>query len=244
MSKLADIDWQHTRDEHGDSAMLAVARAQGFDGKPDVISDADLDARIAGGDRELFRGVKDTNGGDGSSARYASQFSHGEYFPGAGFWGSGIYTAHADDKRMTELQDEFRDEPRNPDGSIKDPLARKMQDRDQGKVRNAAYQSAAGYAGAHGTVMRMALDKNARVADGEQLRAEWKATMAALGREQPPDVNKMILYTDMGRYAAARGYDAVDLSSLTPGEMLVLNRGALHVSARTSDGKGPTWQSG
>jgi hypothetical protein len=71
-------------DGKGSAALLAIAKDQGFDGKPQVVDD--LDQYVATGEPELFRGTK----GEG----YAEQLQSGDYFPGLGCYGNGTYMAY------------------------------------------------------------------------------------------------------------------------------------------------------
>lgn len=72
----------------GDRTLAAIWKKQGFDGKPSLVSSAQLDEEIAGGAKEIFRGLS------GSEAEtYAAQFKTGEAFPGLGNYGNGHYFA-------------------------------------------------------------------------------------------------------------------------------------------------------
>ena len=63
----------------------AVIREQGFDGPPHVVSWREMDAYVAAGDVELFRGLAD--------ARFAEQLRVGDFFVGRGGEVGGMYTA-------------------------------------------------------------------------------------------------------------------------------------------------------
>lgn len=78
----------------------------------------------------------------------------------------------------------------------------------------------------YGVPVRMALHPQARVISQADLKAEHQAFMA----RQPPGSPSHRVFSDPGRYAAARGYDAVDVKGSLEDEVLVLNRSALTVA--------------
>ncbi|MBW3113493.1 hypothetical protein KYJ26_16690 [Bacillus sp. MCCB 382] len=69
-----------------DKALKTLLREQGFDGKGNVVSKAELDKFIQNGEREIFRGV--------TNAKFAEQFKDGDLFAGLGTYGNGTYTAY------------------------------------------------------------------------------------------------------------------------------------------------------
>lgn len=223
-----------------DHVLEALAARTGFDAKPDVVSDAGLDKRVAAGEREMWRGIAAFNIGPGEGRRaqteaWAKQFTGGDYFAGLGTLGNGTYVSHrdpADD--LAAVEREFANAPRNPDGSFKDRLDQRIYDRMVARAHGLAREQAAGYAGG-GTVMRMTLDKGARTTTSTDLLAKWAERLAEVQarREADPRAEREYqLIKDFGRFAITQGYDAVDLSHTLPGEWLILNRGALHVSSR------------
>lgn len=68
--------------DEADVALGEIAHFNGFDGLPTL---GDVDAVVAAGGVELFRGV--------SKAEYVEQFKRGDYYPGTGMYGSGIYAS-------------------------------------------------------------------------------------------------------------------------------------------------------
>ncbi|MEU2042632.1 MFS transporter [Nocardia niwae] len=71
-----------------DPAMAYIARAQGFDSLPVHATPEEIDALVAAGDHELFRGVRDP--------RYAVELRSGRYLtgvPGSSSFGIGIYAS-------------------------------------------------------------------------------------------------------------------------------------------------------
>lgn len=236
------LDWQFGSATNGDEGLAKLAALNGFNGKPKIVDDAEIDRQVAAGAVEMFRGVKDRNRGDGSSRKFADQFMHGDYYAGYGTLGNGTYAARIDRGRLYALEQEFKDEPRNPDGSFRDRLAQRMWDRDMARIQNNAYSTASGYTGAAGTMMRMTLDPKAKIVPFDQLKEEMIAfTTEKVKAGASP--REMLMYSDPGRFATVKGYDAVDVSKLAPGEILILNRSMLNVSSKTTDGMGDSWQS-
>lgn len=78
----------------GDSVMSAIARANGFDGKPDVMSKAQFAAYAKANKlQQLVRGF-----GEGTSTANKDAFKSGDYFTAGTngrMWGAGTYTAEA-----------------------------------------------------------------------------------------------------------------------------------------------------
>jgi hypothetical protein len=70
-----------------DLYLKALIEEQGFDGPPHVVPRRLLDASVAAGERELFRGV--------TAVHYADVFRTGPFFVGRGIYGGGTNTAAA-----------------------------------------------------------------------------------------------------------------------------------------------------
>lgn len=188
----------------------AMIQEQGFDGLPRVVSRRELDRYIAGGGIELFRGV--------TRAVYAEAFREGTFFVGHGGTLDGMYAAS---------------------GGTGFAVARQYA------------------AGGDGAVIRMSVKPGARIVDVEVLEAQaqavFDATVQALRTEQVTAISAAqrrngdeaarreraayeqrmagtrALYTDLGRYAAYMGYDAVREPDDVDVYYVVLNRTALRV---------------
>lgn len=74
----------------GDTMMARIQHAQGFDGPPRVVSEAQMGAAIGRSKLELYRGL----GGPNAEA-HAEALRTGEFFAGRGALGSGLYLATA-----------------------------------------------------------------------------------------------------------------------------------------------------
>lgn len=185
-----------------DPALGQIYRHQGFDGLPAVTDSNGVDAVIAAGGIEFFRGVTD--------AVYVRDFKQGPYFPGRAdghVMGNGTYVSTG---RLV-AEGSARE---NPEG-----------------------------------VMRMALRPDARVTHIDRLKVEHDVVLDGYRKERDrleqmertPEVAARLqevkaaitLYGDLGRFAAARGYDAYALEHGyyrdTDVYWVVLNRTALVV---------------
>lgn len=76
-------------EDHQDLYLKKVLEAQGFDGPPDVVDDAELDQRVQAGDILLWRGID----ADENSDKFAEQFRSGELYVGQGTLGNGTYAS-------------------------------------------------------------------------------------------------------------------------------------------------------
>lgn len=92
-------DWAVAGFPFGDPILARVASKQGFDGKPAVGSNEQLDAAIAEGGVELWRGYNawaDSNdriAGPADIRRVQREWREGEYKAGNGIYGQGVYTS-------------------------------------------------------------------------------------------------------------------------------------------------------
>ncbi|MFX0579046.1 GntR family transcriptional regulator [Nocardia nepalensis] len=83
-----------------DPAMAYIARAQGFDTRPTLAGPEEIDAVVAAGWQELFRGVRDS--------RYADEFRTGRYLPAiptSSSFGIGIYASSDIDVALGDADD-------------------------------------------------------------------------------------------------------------------------------------------
>lgn len=79
---------------HGDELAAGVARAQGFDGPPTVVTRAEMDQLIADGHVEMHRGVH--GNGELTAADIQERLRSGDaYYSTEAVYGSGIYVAPA-----------------------------------------------------------------------------------------------------------------------------------------------------
>ncbi|WP_280265977.1 alpha/beta hydrolase [Nocardia wallacei] len=186
-----------------DPALGAICREQGFDGLPTVAAAEDLDELIAAGGREFFRGV--------TVPWHVDNFRRGDYFPGRSMvtaMGNGTYVTT---KREVALSFYADNRPNQ--------------------------------------LIRMVLHPGARITDEDHLRAAQRAQQesiaAELGRlvalrqtreiiaREEALLDRKAVLSDLGRLAAALGYDAYRTRGSLPRHndeyWVVLNRTALMV---------------
>ncbi|HEX6970221.1 MAG TPA: hypothetical protein VF174_15610 [Micromonosporaceae bacterium] len=160
---------------YADRSLGAIQEAQGFTGKPEVVSRAEFDRAVRAGEvTETHRGI------DGPNAqRYAEEFRSGDLHPGTGTYGAGTYVATS-----SAYLDEFQ------------PAAR----------------------------LRIGLRTDANVVEIGDLRREQEA----FARSASPAARNAA--SDLGRFAALRGYDAVNIETHNDEpQLLILNRTAVIV---------------
>ena len=90
-AKQAYIDQKKAAGQaYGNADLHVVQEMRGFNGKPQVVTDADFDALMAqGGHIEMLRGLSDH--GITTGDELADQFRTGDHFSGHGVFGSGTY---------------------------------------------------------------------------------------------------------------------------------------------------------
>lgn len=190
----------------GDPALSAIANRQGFDGPPEVVSAREMDGMIRGGRPEMLRGMSAQSGK--TAAQIHEEMRSGPLYHGSGVYGNGVYFA---------------------------PRAK-------GIGQGGASDPHAFSDGSPGSVMRATLHPRARVVDGAKIEAEHAAYFRSLGFEravgpfQTPRNNQDVVFGDVGRFAASRGYDAIHYSDskkggYVPEQWVVLNRSALIIEA-------------
>lgn len=176
-----------------DLHMARIASEQGFDNRPQVGTREQVDAAVAAGWREVWRGVQNFHGSGDNEQRLAVDINgdlrEGRFQPGRGHYGNGVYTSV---RRMTAETYRGR-EPRgnHPEHGTSD-------------FSEADLEGVA----AEDSLLRIAIDPAARTVDYDDLIRERDAWMAANPDLAASDAARNVL-TDPGRFAAARGYDAM-----------------------------------
>ena len=223
----------------------AIYTAQGFHAKPDVLTKKQIDAYVAKGERELYRGTSaDASGNpDGHSEAFRSGAVH---YAGNGIYGNGTYTGSLLETqayvggstsrgrilRMTIKADanvgqyytlnsqrinEYDAVQESPRYRRYDAAVRKLQD-EFARVMKPKYRDPAKAA--------------QQAAAGRALGARMQKIRVRQDREVPTAI-----YHDVGAYAAAKGYDAYEVRG-TGGNgsvnfHVILNRGAVRVQAES-----------
>lgn len=198
--------------------MDELLHESGFDGLPTVLSQAELDQAVANGERELFRGVSD--------AAFADQLRDGELFIGnKNANGSGIFAAYGPEGKTVAT--------RYGSG--------------RGAVVRMTLKPDARVIGYHELEQMLKAEKAQSVVETNAMRERFKAQVEAaatpeeaarikLETQQALDAHLVrtgFTYSDIGRYAALKGYDAIDMESTQ--FMNVLNRTALRIQATNAE---------
>jgi hypothetical protein len=188
----------------GDPTMMRIQAQQGFDGLPTRVSAAELDAAIAAGEKELFRGFERES--------HVEDFLHNPPRPGGGTTGMGTYATPVEEVALRYT---------NPARRLDQAQAERM--------------------------LRMALRPGSRTIKLRELNSEHTRAMSRVRHDLTALRNivnrtddeqtrytalqdKELTISDVGRYAALRGYDAIDGSSIWKNqEWLILNHNALLV---------------
>lgn len=78
-----------------DEWLGAAIIAQGFDGKPQIVTKAAMDVLVQGGSDEMWRGVRDVGGLTAKDIH--NQLTDGEFYIGSGIYGNGTYLTNKSD---------------------------------------------------------------------------------------------------------------------------------------------------
>ncbi|MGW4092204.1 hypothetical protein [Nocardia sp. NPDC004750] len=182
-----------------------IQRLQGFDGPVTIATQHEVDAAVAAGGQELFRGFEED--------RYLDAFVAGPVRPGGGPTGSGTYASP-----LEEVALHYADPTRAQDLSTRQARVVRMALRpDAKKITLRALES-------ERTRTLAEVARELRVLrDSANPTAEDMARYTALQ-------DKELTLADIGQYGAVRGWDAIDGSdTFSNREWVVLNPTALLV---------------
>ena len=209
----------------GDEALGEIQRLQGFDGPPTVVSREEFDRAVAAGEvTETFRGVH-----GGGAQDQADAYRDGDLYPGTGIYGNGTYVA------MDRSQaDAFAG--RHPEGDpaagavLRIGLASDVRVVSLTGLRAEMSEYMARQSGRTEQVqdldrqMRRAAERTDTIEDQVAVYNDYNGRkVAAAGPEY-------LVSQDEGRFAALRGYDAIDVPGGQGGDqMIILNRTAVIV---------------
>lgn len=195
----------------GDVELTAIAKEQGWLGKPGVVTTEQMDSLIAQGAQPLYRGMKSTKDIRATDFLDSLRGQPGDTVPefliGTGIYGNGIYFS---DKRDTAENFAINRFSKNPDSGIVraviDPSARVI---DYEDAKAGAYQAVKD------------LDNDPAFQSAEHGSPEWMNNRRRMG-----------IASDPGRWAAASGYDVIQVDNEHDGlqvtrQMVVLNRTVL-----------------
>lgn len=168
-----------------DQELTRIAQAQRFDAKPQVATRAEMDSAVSAGWVETWRGVGLNDYGK-TPAEINHDLRFGDFEPGRGLYGNGVYVSvrrnTAETFRGRDPKTNFPSGP-GPDYGPEDYYGDEAPD----------------------SMLRIALDPAARIADYDELRLEVHAWRQRL----PDGAPEGAALADIGRYAAARGYDGM-----------------------------------
>jgi len=205
----------------GDEILASMYRDQGFDGKPDVVSEDELNAAIAGGEREFYRGTN-----EGSGSQFSDAFKSGEYYAGYGGYGNGTYMAYALHKN--------------------DPAAALEEAHGYGNSAMHLALKKDAKIGNYDTLVNETTELANSTRD-DITALNQKMSDPSLSDTKYNDLKTrvaqknalMSIYYDVGKYATSKGYDGYDVSATrttagapSAGYFVLLNRTAVRVSTK------------
>jgi|GEM_PF-2137937 len=235
-----DVDtMMRSGDPKGDLALRHLYDKQGFNAKPRVVSDAELDELLRDGEHQtLYRGVQrhpmaPRPGDVGSGMHsYADEFRYDDHFAGWGIYGNGTYTAYGQNALDTATsyagrQGEVLRMAVNPS---------KMRIISEADAQDLVYKL-------RGEVEQASAPLKRKMREFED-QPRWEGLgwrpyaddpeFQALEQEYMAVARLENLYADPGRAAASQGYDAIKVNQSGPGwkdgYLVILNRSAVTVS--------------
>lgn len=196
-----------------DPYTMEIFKAQGFDGKPDVVNLQQLQQYAASGEPLLYRGV----------GRGSEQFRTGDLFIGTGNYGVGTYTAKDD----VHTAISFRGSKLNEGGAVMVMTLRKdakvITSRDLAKTIQKESNDIMEKTDAR-------IDAIFEMSGRGDVSREQVRALRQQARDQARAISDRPDMRDEGRYAASHGYDAIfDEGSQY---YIVLNRTAVRVLNR------------
>jgi hypothetical protein len=210
-----------------DDALREILRTQGFDAKPDVVSKADFDAAVKRGEvRETWRGLTTSPFSDLTPEQMAEAYRSGDLRPGTGINGNGTYVA------VRRADGQYYGSTLLRIGLRRD--ARVISANDLDAEMDAYFTASKAQTAQHQSLQRRMLAELAK-AKSERARANIRRRYRA--ESYGPDRSSRVLaiQRDPGRFAALRGYDAIDIpkerSPDKHAEVIILNRAATIVEA-------------
>lgn len=178
-----------------------VARMQGFDGKPQTITQAEFDEAIKNSGQHAYRGLAPYTRADGTEITgdaLVDEFVNGNYFAGGGIYGSGTYVAA--NKNQTDAYMMAHGYAYGKFSSINDD------------------------AGKPGRVISMVISDTAKIADYSTAE-----TLSDNFDRKARDARSVSVRFSTA--VAAAGYDGYRVGPANAGVIVMLNRTALKVVA-------------
>ena len=169
---------------HGDEFMFEMATDLGYAGRPTRVPSGEVDAAVAAGGTEVWRGVSDET--------YAEALVTGPYYAGQGFRGSGIYVAHGEDGRTRAVSYAQAPPTRGIAAKTDRPTVQRMALHPQANV--VEYEEIRGRA------------------EAEHKRLAEKLRSPGLSEKASEEEVLAEVARDPARYAMSQGYDAIRIN--------------------------------
>jgi hypothetical protein len=192
---LDELDYTALRRARGTGTLGAsptfeeIQRLQGFDGPLTIATSDEVDAAVAAGGKELFRGFEEQ--------RYIDAFVTGPVRPGGGTTGAGTYATP-----VKEVALHYTDPTRKQDLATRQSRVVRMALRPEARTVTLRELET------ERSRTQMEITRELRVMrDIANPTAEDTARYTAL-------LDKELTFTDIGHYGAVRGWDAIDGSDI------------------------------
>jgi len=195
-----------------DGVLKAAYKEQGYDGKPQLITQEQLEAAEVRGGRVLYRGVNST--ADRTAEEFISAMKEGEYFAGRGITGNGTYSAYGENGLFTARQYADGDEA----------VMRMILKSD---ARVITYREAEALRLTELKAIQREMQALSDVIGAVSSEAEFKAAQKVVNAARAKLGAREAYAQDVGRVAAGFGYDAIHIVS--DEYMVILNRTALRI---------------
>lgn len=218
----------------GDRVAKALAKQRDFTAKPTTMPSADLDAFIAAGNPQMYRGAGIASAG--------AQFRDGDYYASLGDQGNGVYFSYrpADFDAMAQARELLLGRGDSTPVEELEPWAQAALQRRAKEIESAdlrgVYQS---YAGRNSSIIKASLGENARVSTWDDIYDRQQPVLALLrkkveaagGAEKQDLQADFEILSDLGHFATAEGLTDAYLGRVSD-EIVVLNRGSVLTADR------------
>lgn len=215
---------------HSDLIQDHINKQLGLDASPQLLNRAEMDAMVASGARELFRGVMTDTLAKKTAGQLTDEFMRGEFYAGVGVFGNGTYVGYGPERVAANAYSDVTEGQGVLRMALK-PQARVITT----KTLLQLHQNYTNRLPKDITALDDAITK--KYDDMRDAGTATVADSAILDKKLTDlmhfshDYHRLVL-GDPGRYAALAGYDAIDVES---GYMVVLNRSAVAADITSYD---------
>jgi len=199
----------------GDRILGHLWELRGYNEFPDVVSESDMDAHVADGEIELWRGMDQVRA-RGNTQDVAEDYRSGDHFPGGGacMYGAGTYAAYGSG----------------------------VQAGTQGTGNAITFTQGSYARGGGGVQIRMTMKADARIVDHDAIQRAYQSDQTPVAKALRAKFG-MHSSNALGHYAVILGYDAIRKThpyghgttksdDWGHGFMVILNRSAMRVSEK------------